>query len=171
MPEICISLYNKVTGVSGLVWQSNRIDGEGRPRGQVRKDAGRLSPRGNAEKSPLVGSLGSFNISPSISIVVFWFLLCSHLLVYHSALELSVIQESLCGIWGKGGPGTLSQESCLGPEMVGNTAIALNDQGWMWMKNPHLPAPLLLARKIEEGSLGISRKGDCVLCNIESHVV
>ena len=48
---------------------AERRDGEGRPRGWMEKDAGRLSLRGNAEKSPLVGSLGSLNIS-SLSAVV-----------------------------------------------------------------------------------------------------
>lgn len=62
-------------------------------------------PRDNVEKSPSVGSLGSSDISSSAPTVVFWFLLCSHLLVYLSALELSVTQKRLCGIWGKEGPG------------------------------------------------------------------
>lgn len=54
--------------------------------------------------------------------------------------------------------------------MTGSTATALSDQGWVWMRNPRLPAPQLLARKIEEGSLGISRRG-VVYYTILSHML
>lgn len=142
-------------------------------------------PKGQHWEIPFVGGWESFNISSSVSTAVFWFLLCSHLLVYLSALELSVTQESLCGIWGKGDPGMGQPSAEQGRErkVATQPRVMLGTWGgrehsrcpewprWTWMKNPHLPAAQLLARKIEEGSLGISRKGDCVLHNIKSHVV
>lgn len=149
-------------------------DGEGRLRGWMEKDAGRLSLRGNAEKSPLVGSLGSLNIS-SISTVISWYSLCSHLLEYLSALEESSTEESLCGVWGKGGTemgsaqdwagqgeesGHRAGRKCLEPKLVGSTAAPLNVRGWA-----------LLAQKTEAGSLGVSEWGDCVLHSLELHVI
>lgn len=144
-----------------------------------------VEPKGQRWEIPLVESWGSFNISSSVPTAVFRFLLCSHLLMYLSALELSVTQESLCGVWGKGDPrmGQPSAEQGRERKVATQPGVMSGTWGgrehsrcpewprWMWMKNPHLPAARLLARKIEEGSLGIGRKGDYVLHNIESQVV
>lgn len=81
--------------------------------------------------------------------------------MYLSALEQSITQDSLRGVWGKGDTGTGSAQGEAGqgeesghgaessaqePEPAGSTAAALNDQGWLWMKNRHLPSLSLLPR-------------------------
>jgi len=75
--------------------------------------------------------------------------------VYPSALEQSITQDSLRGVWGKGDAGKGSAEGQAGqgeesghraessaqkPEQAGSIAPALSDQERMWMKNTHLPS-------------------------------